>query len=498
MPARYVIGLDVGTRGLRAMIFDLHGRPVGGAWHEYPTHRDHVGWAEQEPNDWWDAACECTRCALVESSLEASAVVGLSVSSASCTVLPVKANGMPLRRALLWMDVRSAAQAAAVTRTKHPLLKYVGWVESAEWMLPKALWLKENQRDIYDQADYLVEAQDYMIHRLTGKWVAALNQCTCKWHYATPEGGWPISLLRQLGLDELRVKWPDEVLPIGAPVGTLSREAAGELGLGADVVVAQGGIDAYLSMIGVGVVDPGQLALALGSSSCQLALCDTGLFGTHVWGPYPDALRPGTWVLEGGQTTTGAIVDWFRESITGGLSNDALAAKVPPGSEGLVLLGYFQGNRSPYRDPRARGALIGLSLKHGMGHLARAVYEGTAYGTRHVLEDLQQGGFRPEGIYACGAGVRSALWLQIHADVCQVPLYLTRVPEAGCLGTAIAAAAGAGCFADVAEASRQMVHIDRRIEPNAECAEVYDYLYRHYTDLYPPLADVMHDLADRF
>ena len=130
--------------------------------------------------------------------------------------------------------------------------------------------------------------------------------------------------------------------------------------------------------------------------------------------------------------------------------------------------------------------------------MARAIYEGTAYGTRHVLEDLQQGGFRPEGIYACGPGVRSALWLQIHADVCGVPLYLTRVPEAGCLGTAIAAAAGAGCFADVAEASRQMVHIDRRIEPNLACAEVYDYLYGHYLDLYPPLADVMHDLADRF
>jgi ribulokinase len=498
MAASYVMAIDVGTRGLRAMIFDLAGRAVGSAGRQYRTWHDHAGWAEQEPNDWWDAAVECSRRALAESGVPPATVVGLSVAAASCTVLPVKANGMPLRRALLWMDVRSAEQAAKVTRTKHPVLKYVGWVESAEWMLPKALWLKEQQPAIYEQADYLVESLDYMVHRLTGQWVAALDQATSKWHFAQPEGGWPLGLLKQLGVSELPSKWPEKVLPIGAPVGPLTAEAAAELGLTTAAVVAQGGIGAHLAMLGVGVVTPGQMAVTLGSSTCHLALCDSGLFGSHVWGPYPDAVLPGLWLLEGGQTTTGAIADWFRDEIARDPEVETAAAAVPPGAEGLVMLGYFQGNRAPWRDARARGAFIGLSLHHGRGHLARAIIEGNAFGTRHILDDLRNAGFRPEGIYACGPGARSALALQIHADICGLPLYLTRTPEATCLGAALAAATGAGSFGSLTDAARQMVQVERRIEPNRANAEVYDFLFRQYQDLYPPLADTMHDLADRF
>jgi len=224
-------------------------------------------------------------------------VVGLAVDSTSCTVLPCKRNGLPLRRALLWMDVRAAEQAQQVTRTKHPFLKYVSWVESAEWMIPKALWLKTHQPEIYHDADLLIECQDWMLHRLTGRWVAALNQATCKWNYAAPEGGWPEDLLKQLDFVDVLEKWPSEVLPIGAPVGNLTRAAADELGLGTHVVVAQGGIDAYTAMLGLGVTTPGQMAIVMGTSTCHMALCESGLFESHVWGPYPDALlpAPGSW-----------------------------------------------------------------------------------------------------------------------------------------------------------------------------------------------------------
>ncbi|MBI2303073.1 MAG: hypothetical protein HYU66_29550 [Armatimonadetes bacterium] len=508
MSTQYVLGIDAGTQSLRAMLFDLHGRPVGSSSQPYITHYDRVSWAEQEPADWWSAAVACTRRAVAEAGVDPAAVVGVSVDSTSCTMLPVRADGTPLRRALLWMDVRSVEQAARVTATGHPQLRYVSWVESAEWMIPKALWLKENQPELIRDADYVIECQDWLLHRLTGRWVACVNQCTCKWNYAAPEGGWPVDLLRQLDFPELVDKWPTEVLGMGAPVGNLTPAAAEELGLTTSAVVAQGGIDAYVAMLGLGVTEPGRMALVMGTSTCHMALCDRGMFETHVWGPYPDALLPGTWVLEGGQTTTGAIVTWFRDQFGEAAARraaergvevwdvlDEEAAAVAPGSEGLVLLDYFQGNRTPLRDPQARGTLVGLSLKHTAAHVFRSIYEGTAYGTRHILADLAQGGFRADGIYACGGGTKSALWLQIHADVCGVPLYLTRVADATCLGTAICAAAGAGCYPDVRAAAAGMVQMERRIDPNEGNRAVYDRLYEQYVALYPALRDSMHALA---
>ncbi|HAZ64106.1 MAG TPA: hypothetical protein DCZ72_10930 [Armatimonadetes bacterium] len=510
MAAQYVVGVDVGTQSLRAMVFDLAGRPLGAAVQAYPTYHDRVSWAEQEPDDWWRALCQCVRESVAQAGVAPAAVVGLALDSTSCTVIPVRADGEPLRRALLWMDVRAVKQAERITATGHPRLRFVSGVESPEWMLPKALWLKEEQPEIWAAADLVIECQDWLLHRLTGHWAAALCQATCKWNYAAPDGGWPSDLLEAVGLEDLESKWPAEVLPMGAPVGNLTADAAEALGLTQSTVVAQGGIDAYAGMLGLGVVEPGQMALVMGTSTCHLALAADGLFESHVWGPYPDALLPGTWVMEGGQTTTGAIVTWFRDQFGAAAAAtaqergvpiwevlDEQAAAVPPGSEGLVLLDWFQGNRTPLRDPRARGGVVGLSLKHTAAHVFRAIYEGTAYGTRHILEDLRAAGLESTGIWACGGGTRSALWLQIHADVCGVPLHLTDVPDAACLGMAVAAAAGAGCYPDVVAASRAMVRETKTIEPNPEMAAVYEPYYQDYVALYPALRETMHRLADR-
>jgi len=252
------------------------------------------------------------------------------------------------------------------------------------------------------------------------------------------------------------------------------------------------------------------MALVMGSSTCHMALSDRGIFGTHVWGPYPDALIRGLWVLEGGQTATGSIVKWFADNFcareqaeaekAGGSVYevlDAEAAAIEPGSEGLVLIDYFQGNRTPLRDPLARGAFWGLSLRHGVGHMMRAIYEGTAFGTRHILEDLEQGGYRLQEIVACGGGAKSRLWLQIHADVCNVPILLTKVPDATVLGTAVCAAVGAGCFTSVAEASHAMVTVTERIEPNPANRETYDFYFDKYVRTYPQLRDLWHEVARR-
>lgn len=504
----YVLGIDCGTQSLRAALFDLRGRLVGSDTQAFPIDYPQVSWAEQNPEHWWQVARVTVPDVLRRAGVHPKQVVGVSVDGTACTVVACDREGRPLRPAILWMDQRAHLEAEEVTATGDPVLKYAGGPESPEWMIPKAMWLKRHEPEVYEDAPIICEGTDWLMHRLTGRWTASLNCAVCKWNYAGPEGGWPDSLLAALDMRELRDKWPSDVLPMGEKQGEITLRAAEEIGLAPGTPVAQGGIDAYAAMLGLGVVRPGRMALVMGSSTCALALCREARFGSNVWGPFPDALIKGTWVLEGGQTATGSIVKWFADNFAGreqveaerrGRSRydvlDELAAEVPPGAEGLVLLDYWQGNRTPLRDPRARGAIWGLSLRHGVGHIMRAIYEGTALGTRHILEDLQGAGFVADGIYATGGGTRSQLWLQIHADACQVPIYLTEQSEATALGTAICGAVGAGLFGDMTAASEEMVRVTGEIEPNPLWAETYDTLFARYVETYLRLKDLMHEAA---
>jgi FGGY-family pentulose kinase len=506
----YVLGIDCGTQSLRTGIFDLKGKLVASAVREYPISFPKVSWAEQSPADWWQAAKDTIAECLSHGKVKANDVTGIGLDGTACTVVAAKENGEALRPGILWMDVRAHEQAERVTATGDPILKYVGGKDSPEWMIPKALWLKENEPKVYEKAERIAEVTDWLMFRLTGRWTASLNVITCKWNYATPEGGWPERLLATLGMTEILDKWPRDVLAIGERAGELSKAAAAELGLPAGIPVAEGGIDAYLAMLGMATVTPGRMTVAMGSSTCHMGLADRGIFGSGVWGPYPDALIRGTWVLEGGQTATGSIVKWFRDNFAAAEQAEAQksgrdayqildekAAAIPPGSEGLVLSDYFQGNRTPIRDPLVRGALWGLGLKHTSAHVFRAILEGTAYGTRHILEDLAAHGFKVTEMYATGGGAKSRLWLQIHADVCGLPIFLAEVSEAATLGSAIAGAVAAGHYADLAEASQSMVTITGEVKPDAEHREVYDFYFRKYVDTYPALSPLMHEVSKR-
>ncbi len=505
----YVLGIDCGTQSLRAALFNLRGNLIAADSTPFPIDYPEVSWAEQNPEHWWQAIRVTVPNVLREAGVHPKQIKGVSVDGTACTVVCCERDGTLLRPALLWMDQRAHEEAAEVTATDDPVLKYAGGPESPEWMIPKAMWLKRNQPEIYERAEVICEGTDWLMHRLTGRWTASLNCATCKWNYANPEGGWPEDLLETLEMTELLDRWPEDVLPMGEQAGGISMRASEEIGLVPDTPVAAGGIDAYPGMFGLNVVRPGRMALVMGSSSCHMALCSEARFDSNVWGPFPDAIIKDTWVLEGGQTATGSIVKWFADNFASreilaarnqGRSQydvlDELASQVEPGAEGLVLLDYWQGNRTPLRDPLARGAIWGLSLRHGLGHVLRAIYEGTAMGTRHILEDLRSTGFEAKAMYAAGGGTRSQLWMQIHADACQVPIYLTNEPEATALGTAVCAAYGAGLFDSLEEASDAMVRVTREIEPNDLWADTYDQLFERYVATYPQLRDLMHEAAE--
>ncbi len=505
-----LLGIDCGTQSLRAGVYDSEGRLVVQAVEEFETQFPQVGWAEQNPQDWLEAARVAIGKCLEHPDVSPEAIAGTAVDATACTPLCVDEKGEPLRPALLWMDQRAHREAEEVNQTGHPFLKYVGGGDSPEWGVPKCMWLKRNEPDTWRAAAKVCDCADWLTFKLTGKWIASLCNATAKWNYVRPEGGFPEDLLRAVGLDDALEKWPTDVRPMGELAGELTSEAAQFLGLKPGTPVAVGGIDAYTGMIGLNVVSHGRMALVIGSSTCHMGLSDEAVFGSAVWGPYPDALIEGTWVLEGGQTATGSIVKWFADNFAHaqaaeaerrGISRyevlDEQAAAVPPGAEGVILIDYFQGNRTPLRDPLARGAFWGLSLRHGPGHMLRAIYEGTAFGTRHILEDLAQAGFRVTELYACGGGAKSSLWLQITADVCQIPIITTEIQEATALGAAILGGVAAGIFPSIAEGAQAMVREARRTDPNPELKETYDFYFDKYVRFYPAMKELMHEVAQR-
>jgi FGGY-family pentulose kinase len=493
----YLLGLDAGTQSLRAAVVDLTGRTVAFGVSPIETTYPQPSWAEQDPRRWWTAAREAIGTALGRGGVRPEQVSGIGLDCTACTVVACDLDANPLRPALLWMDQRSSREADELSATGDPALKYVSGRLSPEWMLPKALWLKRHEPEVYARAGRIVECTNWLMYRLTGEWTLSLNHCAVKWNYARPEGGWPSRMLAAAGLEDLPRKWPDAIIPLGQGGATLSSRAAADLGLRAGTPVAQGGIDAYLGMLGLGATGAGDVAMIIGSSTCHLAQSSAGVFGSGAAGCYPDATVEGLYTIEAGQTATGSILDWYRRHFAGREQAeadrrgvpvfeilDAQAAAVKPGAEGLVVRDDWQGNRSPYKDPAARGAVVGLTLAHGPGHIVRALYEATACGTRHILEDAAAHGLDVRRLFVGGGGAKSPLWLKVHADVLQRPIHLTREPESCALGAAMAAAVGAGLFADFDAAAQAMVAIERIIEPDPANRSVYDDLFARYVRLY--------------
>jgi ribulokinase len=494
----YVIGVDGGTESLRAFVFDLDGCQRGSAATPYSTDFPHPGWAEQHPADWWAALGASVKGALAAAGVAGQEVLAMAIDTTSCSVVALDADGQTLRPALIWMDVRAAKEADEVAATRDLALRVNGAGSgpvSAEWMLPKALWIKRNQPEIFDRAAFIGEYQDYMTYHLTGRWAGSLNNMSVRWHHQTNHGGAPVSLIKALDLDGLLDKWPQEIVAPGDVVGGLTPAAAAHLGLPDDLPVVQGGADAFIGMVGLGVAEPGEMALITGSSHLQLGVAAAPIHRGGVWGTYMDAVYPGKPIIEGGQTSTGSIIAWFKRHFAAGLTFDHLntaAAALPAGSEGLLVLDHFQGNRTPYTDAHARGAITGLSLKHTPAHMFRAIVEGICLGTRLVVDSFGEA-FDAKRIVVAGGATKSELWLRIHADTLGVPIELTEVPDAPALGCAILAAHGAGRFETIEEGCRAMVRTKTIIDPDPGQTAAYEALLPRYKKLYGSLKGVRDD-----
>jgi ribulose-phosphate 3-epimerase len=415
------------------------------------------------------------------------------------------------------MDARSAPQTKEIMEKCQgdPALRVNCGGEgplSAEWMTPKALWIRQNEPEVWDKAKIICEYQDYINYKLTGEMCASSCNAASRWHWdgekcimpSTDEDaypGRPMSLYKKLGIAELADKLPQRCIPMGHKVGTLTTSAAKHLGLPEGLPVTQGGADAFVGMVGLGCIYPGQMCLITGSSHLHCVVSSLPASSPGVWGAYTGAPLQGINFAEGGQSSTGSIIRWarniFRSEDVEYRDLDAEAALIPPGCDGLVALETFQGSRTPETDPLAKGAILGLTLSHTRAHIWRALMEAVCFGTRACVDALEAAGHQCEQIVIAGGATRSNLWLQMHADVAGKPVVVCENSDAPLLGCAILASVSAGVHPSVNDAVKSMVRIVKKMEPAKEVSTTYDELYRCvYAHVGKAVRPVAHAIAN--
>ena len=507
------MGIDLGTGGCRVGLFDDRGRPF--AFHNTPVTaiHPHPSWVEQDVDEWWRALAASTRAALARSGIDPAQIAGIGFDATSATLVALDDAGKPLRNAIMWADVRASEQAGRASEIDHWARLYNGEGKdpaSAEWFVFKAMWLKENEPDVWARSAWILDAPDWMGLRLTGRPAVNLCSASLKMYHNNDHGGFPVDFYERLGVGDLMDKMPSQVNAMGEPLGALSPEAAEELGLVAGTPVAQGGIDAEAGMIGMNVLAPGRMALITGSSNCLLAQSAIPLYGAGMFGAHTDALVRGQYTIEASQASTGSVIRWFLENSAKDLVESAknggpspyevlneASKDIPPGSDGVLVLEYFQGNRSPYTDAKARGTITGLTLSHGREHIYHAIQEATCYGLELNLRTMRAAGYEPRAITACGGALSSPEWLKMHADVTGLEITVTEVQDAPTLGSAMMGALAAGRFADLQEAADAMVHYSAVIKPDPARHEEYRHWVDEYAALFPAIRDIQHRTADR-
>lgn len=505
----YVIGVDCGTQGVRAGLFDLQGNLIGLARRSYRYVLDRDGHASQDPETVWAAFLDCVRGLVEDNSQVSKDIVGLGVDATSVTLIPCDERGQPLDQAILWMDKRASVEAAEINRSGYPGLRNAGGKVTPEWGLPKVMWLKRHKPEVYNQAHYIVDLVDWLTFRLTGVWKASLCTLITGWNFVRSLGGWDRSFLDRMGIGDLFSKLPPVYAEMGEKVGDLKPQVANGLGLEPGLPVTTAGMDSYASAVGLGITTPNRMTLSLGTSSCYLVQCDEPLEIPGLFGPMSGPIQPRRWAVQGGQSSVASILQWYntnmvteeerRESERMGLGIyswlDRQAERLPPGSGGLVAMDTWHGNRTPLRDPLLTGCIWGLTLHHTKIHVYRAMLESVAYGGRLILDAFRRGGIAPAEIWACGGGAYSDLWLQIHADVLGVPVSRSRIREAAALGAGICAAVGAGAFGDLPEAAAAMVKAADVFRPDPSSSQTYASFFEMYRETCHLMGEMMHRMS---
>lgn len=490
-----LIGIDLGTSATKVVAFDLHGKPLASATRDYPLHTPKPNWAEQDPEDWWQAACGALRA--VTKKIDASRVAGVSFSGQMHGSVFLDRNDEVIRPCILWCDGRTAAECVEIVDTvgKQNFLKKIKNLPLTSFTLPKILWLRNHEKANYRKLRTVLLPKDYLRWRLTG--VKCMDEADGAGTVMMEVGRkrWAAGVLEKLEIDPTIL--PTLVHSTDV-VGRVTAEAAKATGLAPETLVVAGGGDQPVGATGVGVFHEGQVMVSLGTSGVVFAPTDKAYIGGEHGLASFDHCVPGVSYLMGCVISAGGALQWYRNTLCGEemvqakrAKRDAYdlmleaAAETPLGAEDLLFLPYLMGERTPHADPNARGMLFGLSARHTKAHITRAVIEGITFALRDSLELVKGKGVEVKEIRATGGGARNAFWLQTLADVFGLPVCPIENPEGAAMGAAILAGVGTGVYKDFEQASKQAIRTGKVVKPRAKSVQAYQPHYERYRELYP-------------
>ena len=485
---RTLLGLDVSTTGSKALLIDERGEVIASHTVPHPINQPFPLWSEQDPADWWNGMVTAIRTVLERTgAAESIQAIGLTGQMHGLVCLDEQDN--VLRPAILWNDQRTQAQCDAITATigAARLIQLTGNRALTGFTAPKILWVREHEPEVYARIHHILLPKDYIRFQLTGDYATDLADGAGMLLLDVANRRWS-----QAVLDELNIpaEWLPKVHEGPQVTGVVHERAAALTGLRAGTPVVGGGGDQAAQAVGVGAVQPGIVALTVGTSGVVFAP-----LASYAYEPdgrlhaFCHAV-PGQWHFMGVMLSAAGSLQWYRDTLApqedfGKLTEEARNA--PPGCEGLLFLPYLTGERTPHPDPLARGAFVGLTARHTRAHLTRAVLEGVAFGLRDSFELIKAS---PAGLInevrVSGGGAKSPLWRQILADVLGVPLVVAEAIEGAAYGAALLAGVGGGVWPDVQTAARVAVKLGERVEPGAD-AGAYEATYPLYRDLYPLL-----------
>jgi xylulokinase len=504
----YMMGIDVGTTGTRAVIVRPDGHVAGAATGDHePMRMPKPGWAEQDPANWWEATIHAVRAALENAGLKGGDIGAVGLSGQMHGVVLLDQTNSVLRPSLIWCDQRSQEQCDWITSKvgAERLIQLVSNPALTGFSAPKMLWVRGHEPRVFERVAHFLLPKDFVRFRLTGEFATDVSDASGTLLFDVTHRRWSKEMLSALGIDA-------EILPRAyeSPeiTGEISVETALVTGLKAGTPVVGGGGDQASSAIGNGIVSRGLTSATLGTSGVIFAYTDAPKLDPRGRIHTFCHAVPGKWHVMGVTQGAGLSLRWFRDNFAASEVDYARrvgvdvyelilaeAEKIPAGSEGLLFLPYLMGERTPVLDAQARGMWFGLTAAHTRGHLIRAILEGVAFSLRDSLEIFRELEIPVSEIRASGGGSRGLLWRQIQADIYGKELVTLRTAEGSALGAALLAGVGAKIYASVEESARQAIQIKDRLAPRPAEMRVYDRYYEVYRNLYGTARPLIHQLA---
>ena len=484
---QYLIGIDVGTSGTKSVLFDTCGNAIASATGEYPMYQPQNGWAEQNPDDWWNAAVETLR--KLTAKATDGQIVGIGLSGQMHSLVMLDRDNRVIRPAILWCDGRTTEECAEIEATvgRERLIEITANPALPGFTASKIMWVKKREPENFARCAHILLAKDYIRFKLTGEYATEVSDASGMQLLNVTERRWSEEVCEKLGIPMTLLA---KVYESPEVTGYITPKIAELTGLPVGIPVAGGGGDNASAAIGTGVCMAGRAFTTVGTS---------GVVFVHTEKPQIDpkgrihtfcAAVPGEWHVMGVTQAAGLSLNWFRNQLAAEVSYkelDEKSAEIPLGSDKLLYLPYLMGERTPILDSNARGVFFGLSAMHTKYHMARAVMEGVSYSLRDCLEVFSETGVTVEQMMLCGGGAKSRFWGQMISDVYGLPIVTPESNEGAALGAAILGGCAAGVYSSVRAGCVQAVREGTRILPDANSSAQYASYYAIYRNLYEPL-----------